>query len=177
MIEPSDATVAKRSNGRSRIVTVIFVLGAMFGVSLVVAPAASAEPSAHNATFTSCPALAVTCTRYWSVNRSKEFNNEEKAWVLTEYGVSAGLATLAAAAATSTVIGTPLGVAAGAGALYNAYKAGEFDVQLSSAANDGRCLIYKFPKGALSAGWWGNVSASTNDQCKKANEKDKDVFK
>jgi len=148
----------------------------MLGVSVLVAPAASAEPSAHNATFTSCPALAVTCTRYWSVARTKEFNNEEKAWVLTQYGASAGTAALAAAAAGGTVIGTPAAVAAGAGALYNTYKAGEFDVQLSSAANDGRCLIYKFPKGALAAGWWGSVSASTNDQCKKANDKDKDVF-
>lgn len=159
-----------------RATTLMLSVGVLAGFLILTAPAASAEPAARNATFTNCPLIAATCTRYWSVDRTQEFNNEEKGWVLGQYGASVGVAALAAAAATGTVVGTPVGVAAGVGALYNTYKAGEFEVQLSSAASDNRCLIYKFPKGATELGWWASVSPSTNSQCQKANEKDEDLF-
>jgi hypothetical protein len=144
---------------------------------LLVAPGASAEPSARFSTFTSCPALAATCTRYWSVARTEEFNNEEKAIVTGAYAGTAATMGVVALITASTGVAAPVAAVAGADGLFSAYKAAEFDTALSSAANDNRCLIFKFPKGIVAAGWWASVSSSTNSQCQTANNKDRDVFK
>lgn len=165
-------TIRIASKARRLVTTMLITSCFALGTGVLSAQSASAEPSARNSTFTSCPAVAATCTRYWSVDRTKEFNNEEKAFVTGEYAGSAGVASLIAVATGQPVI---IG-AVGAGDLFNTYKIAEFDAQLSSAANDHRCLIFKFPKGALATGWWGSVSPSTNEQCKKANAKDAGIF-
>ena len=127
--------------------TSLLLLLGMLGVTIGLAPAASAhplQPAQQNCGWT-------TCTLYWSVKGTKELNNKWKDGVLFAYGgAGIGLAELG-----------PYGSIAAA---MVGYKAAEFGVQVSSAATDGRCLIYKYPKTSQLAGWWGSVSTK-NEYC------------
>jgi hypothetical protein len=144
----------------------ILAAGAVaMSAALAAAPAAAAEPAASRPTHGTCG--WTTCTKYWSVARTAEFNAEEKALQLAAYGA----AGLAGAAATAEA--PPVALVIGAVAIE---KSAEFDVQISSAANDHRCLIFKYPRGAEGAGWWGSVSPRTNENCQKANDLDRGVF-
>ncbi len=147
----------------------VIALCAALGVAVVAAPAAAAEPSPVSPTHKTCGNWAGTCTQYWSVARTKEFNAEDKAKQNLKYAAAG-----AAGAAVGLTPAAPVGVAIGA---FAGGKALMFEQAISSAANDGRCLIFKYPRGDEAAGWWGSVSASTNENCKKANEMDTDVFK
>jgi hypothetical protein len=150
-----------------QVATVLATATLVVGGALTTAPAAIAEPSAWAPTHHTCG--WTTCTAYWSVARTAEFNNEEKAKQLGVYGAGG----LAAGGVAAIPGGQAAGLAIGAAMVE---KAAEFDTQISSATNDHRCLIFKYPRNMQSVGWWGSVSAQTNENCKKANDMDKSVF-
>jgi hypothetical protein len=147
--------------------TILAATAIAVGGALATAPTASAEPSAWAPTHHTCG--WTTCTAYWSVARTAEFNNEEKAKQLGVYGAGG----IAAGGIASIPGGQAAGLAIGAAMVE---KAAEFDTQISGAANDHRCLIFKYPRNMKSVGWWGSVSSQTNENCQKANDMDKSVF-
>lgn len=124
----------------------LLMLGLAVG-SVATAPAARAnpiQPAQINCGWT-------TCTSYWSVEQTQELNETWKEAVMFGYaGSGAGVGAF----------GGPAGALAGT--LAGGYKAAEFAVQVGQAAREGRCLIFKYPKIAPAAGWWGSVS--TNNQ-------------
>ncbi len=152
--------------GTARRVSVAALLtGGILGASLGLAPAASADERPIEPSKSDCGWAQVTCTKYWSVDRTKKLNNEWKYAVIGGYGVAMAAVGATAAGVSAlpygAVVAVPAGFAAESGLVY---KIAEFDVQVSQAAADGRCLIYKYPKGQLQLGWWGSVSLS-NGHC------------
>lgn len=148
-----------------RSLAALALTAALSAAGAAVAPAAIAEPNPVPPSRSTCG--WTTCTYYWSVDRTAEFNNEWKDAVLAGYAGSAGAFDTGAAVAAGSTAGVgavPAAVAAGVvdGALL--YKASEFAVQISSAANDHRCLIYKYPRKAPTLGWWGSVHLN-NSNC------------
>lgn len=143
----------------------LLLTAALSTAAAAVAPAANAEPNPVPPSRSNCG--WTTCTLYWSVDRTAEFNNEWKDAVVTGYaGAGVGFDTAAGSAvvASGGTLALPAGVAIGVVDSALAYKAGEFGVQISSAANDHRCLIYKFPRNAPALGWWGSVHLN-NSHC------------
>jgi hypothetical protein len=113
-----------------------------------------------------------TCTAYWSVDRTKEIQAEWKGLLATgpataATAVSAGAAlggAMAPAGSALAAAGTPVAIGAGALAAVLAVKGLEFDHMIDGAANDGRCLIFKYPRSHPELGWFGSVSLN-NPNC------------
>ena len=145
-----------RTTNRIRALALSALSVAAIAGSVAAAPAAAAderpiEPSRHTCGWT-------TCTLYWSVERTDEFNETWKGAVHGSYALT-GL--VGGAGLVATGVGAPAAVALEAGLIY---KAAEFEVQISQAAHDGRCLMFKYPRIHQELGWWGSVSPS-NGNC------------
>ncbi|QJY45127.1 hypothetical protein [Pseudonocardia broussonetiae] len=179
---PNSTTFLRRA--LQRFAATLVALAAGLGLSLASAPMASAEPAAVGYTVKECG--WTTCTLYWSVGRTQEFQIEEKSLIEAAYW-GAGLTTEAVA----TIAGGPAGFVAGLPVV--AYAGGmsfQFAHSIDGAANDNRCLILKYPRAGnnnYAAGWWGSVAPSGydrdghrvvegNSQCDEANAIDADDF-
>lgn len=105
-----------------------------------------------------------TCTAYWSVDRTNEFQAEWKDTVNAAGGLSFAALEFSAVMAKSPWTAA-IGLAVGA-------RTAEFNHMINGAANDGRCLIYKYPKYPIfvggvdvskASGWFGSVSLSNRN--------------
>lgn len=148
------------SIGRRSLSALVASLLAFTGL-VVLAPAANAEPAPLVPDKHTCGRL--TCTAYWSVSRTRELHAEWKDTVTGLGTMGAAGAALAGAVPKHPVAA---GVVAGIGFVVAA-RSVEFNHMINGAANDNRCLIYKYsrvPPEAMFAGWFGSVSPS-NANC------------
>lgn len=139
------------STRKRRVGAVALLAAAMvtFG-GTVTAREAVAEPIGLAPSKVTCG--VVTCTAYWSVARTREIHAEWK-----ETLVGAGAAGVAGAGFGALFASGPAApIVAGVGAAIAA-RTVEFDHMINGAANDGRCLTYKFVPPAVGGGWFGNV--------------------
>ncbi|WP_433802894.1 hypothetical protein [Actinomycetospora sp. CA-084318] len=123
----------------------------------IAAKEAAAEPIGLAPSEVACG--ITTCTAYWSVARTREIHAEWKETLVGAGAVGVAGATVGAAAAS----GPAAPIVAGVGAAV-AVRSLEFNHMINGAANDGRCLIYKFPKPAVTHGWFGSVHLR-NEHC------------
>lgn len=150
-------------SGIARLSALVAVTASALAVGVMEPPTASADEVPLLPSKTTCG--WTTCTQYWSVARTKKLNDEWKGAVMGAYGGALAATGTAAGVAGATGVGAiPAAIGGGAAAAGITYKMAEFDVQVSQAAADGRCLIFKYPKVGSALGWWGSVSTS-NDNC------------
>lgn len=167
MTSSTVTTESERSGGLRRFARKsgwisLFVASATAG-SLALAPTASAETNSLQPNKVTCG--IATCTAYWSVDRTRELQAEWKDTIanLGDVATAAG-----PAGAAVGILGS--GAAATAGtvtaviALPIALRTLEFEHMINGAANDNRCLIYKFPGPMPEKGWFGSVSLN-NANC------------
>ncbi|MEU7908529.1 hypothetical protein [Actinoplanes sp. NPDC049118] len=113
-----------------------------------------------------------TCTAYWSVDRTAEIHAEWKDTLSAAPGAALGVVgagttiAIVMAQAGSALAAAAAQVAAGAvvvGAVLGV-EATVFNHMINGAEHDGRCLIFKYPKGHPELGWFGSVSLN-NPNC------------
>jgi hypothetical protein len=114
----------------------------MMTVSIVSSPMAAAAPEGASVMLPSRATCGIiTCTAYWDVGRTKELQAEWKDTIIGSGGVAEG--ALALAKKTRAIATSPPGIAV---ALGLAAQGLIFNHMVNGAANDGRCLTFKFAK-------------------------------
>jgi hypothetical protein len=155
---------------RTRIATTIAALLAASASAVLSASPAHAEGVGLSYNKRTCG--FATCTAYWSVDRTKEIQAEWKGLLVAGPAAATGFvaaaaglgAVLAPAGSALAVAGGPVAIGTGALTAVLTIKSLEFDHMIDGAANDGRCLIFKYPKGHPELGWFGSVSLN-NPNC------------
>lgn len=106
-----------------------------------------------------------TCTAYWSVDRTAEIHAEWKE-TITGVGTLGGAgAAFGGALGTTLSTGPAAPIVAGAGVVIAA-RSLEFNHMINGAENDGRCLIFKYPRHNPTLGWFGSVHLN-NENCNR----------
>lgn len=154
---------ARPVSARQRAGFIGSVATALVVMSAAAAPSAHADPNPLPPNEVTCG--ITTCTAYWSVDRTNELQAE---WKDTIANIGDVATAGGAVGGVGAFVGTGAAAAAGAvtavvGAVI-AVRTLEFEHMINGAANDGRCLIYKFPRPAPGNGWFGSVSTS-NKNC------------
>jgi hypothetical protein len=163
-------TTVSRSGGRSWLRRV-GLAGAVISVGVVTA-ASPAHAEGLGLAYNKKTCGITTCTAYWSVDRTLEIQTEWKDTLATAPAAVAGLVgggskmVVVMAPTGSALAGVAAEVApvAGAAAVVLGFEGLFFNHMINGAANDGRCLIFKYPKGHPELGWFGSVSLN-NTNC------------